>query len=364
VKVLERAAEFGEVGAGLTLMPNALRALEALGLGDKVATEIRVDVAGGTRTWQGRWLFRIDSAAMTGAPGTTMLGVHRATLHRVLREALPPAVLRPATEVVDVTVDRPARVLFLQDGRPVTGNADLVVAADGLHSVVRARRWPDTPPPRYVGSTAWRGVTRDRWPGETMTTISWGRGTEFGMVPLEDGRVYWFAAMNAPPGLRRPDELAEVRRRFAGWHDPIPKLLAASDPAAVLRHDIYELTTPLPSYVRGRVVLLGDAAHAMTPNLGQGACQALEDASVLAALCSDCAHLDTALADYDQQRRPRTQSIVRAARLIGRFGQQLNNPVAVALRNTVLRAVPPRIAARSMVRYSDWRPPGTVDLPI
>ena len=235
--------------------------------------------------------------------------------------------------------------------------ADLVVAADGLNSLARTRLWPDARLPRYAGSTAWRSVTHDPWDGELTAVFSLGRGAEFGIFPLGDGRIYWYAAVNAPPNQQFPDEMAEVHRRFGYWHDPIPAVLAATSPESVLRHDIYELATPLPTYVRGRVALLGDAAHAMTPNLGQGACQSLEDAVVLGAVCAKMLELSTALAAYDAQRRPRTQQIARASHLASRFGQQLQNPAAVAVRNTMMRLIPPRITLSSMTRIASWRPP-------
>jgi 2-polyprenyl-6-methoxyphenol hydroxylase-like FAD-dependent oxidoreductase len=202
-------------------------------------------------------------------------------------------------------------------------------------------------------------VTGEPWPAGLGAAITWGRGAEFGMVPLGDGRVYWYGAVNARPGRRATggDEAAEVRARFGAWHDPIPALLDATDPARVIRTDIYHLATPLPSYVRGAVAVLGDAAHAMTPNLGQGANQAIEDAVVLAAVSDPAGDPAAALAAYDRQRRPRTQRVARAAWQVARFGQQLHHPVAVALRDTAMRLTPARVGLRSMTRHTAWTPP-------
>ncbi|MFF5174625.1 FAD-dependent monooxygenase [Micromonospora sp. NPDC000089] len=357
VTVLERAPQARELGTGITLMANALRGLDALGIGAAVRAQGRTEAPGGLRTRRGRWLSRVDAAEMTRLLGTTALGVHRTTLHGVLRAALPAGTLHTSAEATDVTSgpDR-AVVSYRRHGEPAELSADLVVAADGLRSVLRARLWPDIPAPVYAGATTWRAAIR--WTDPLPTAVSWGRAAEFGMVPLGPGQVYWYAAITAAPGGRAPDELAEVRARFGDWHHPIPALLAATRPDEVLRHDLHHLATPLPCYVTGRVALLGDAAHAMTPYLGQGACQAIEDAVTLGVVCAGGAGgLDTALARYDRERRPRSQEVARASDRIGRFGQRLRNPVAVALRDTMVRLTPSAVALRQAARYADWHPP-------
>ncbi|WP_329259042.1 FAD-dependent monooxygenase [Actinoallomurus sp. NBC_01490] len=217
---------------------------------------------------------------------------------------------------------------------------------------------PRRPAPRYAGYTAWRLVVdppegRPDTGGET-----WGRGERVGVVPLAGGGIYLFAVANAPEGARSPDgEPAELRRRFGGWHDPIPALLDAVSEEAVLRSDIYDLP-PLKSYVNGRVALLGDAAHAMTPDQGQGANQALEDAVTLAALLDADPAVPSALAAYDRERRPRTQTIARRSRSTGVVAQWSSAP-AVAVRNRLLRLVPPRAVLRALGPVLSWRPPGT-----
>jgi len=180
---------------------------------------------------------------------------------------------------------------------------------------------------------------------------SWGRGERFGYATLPDGRVYCFATANVDEGTDGAD-LATLRDRFADWHDPIPLLLDEADENDLLHHDLYELP-PLPGYVEGRVALAGDAAHAMTPNLGQGACQALEDAVVLARCATD-----HDLAAYDAERRPRTTLISRRSARVGRLAQLQSAP-AVAVRNLVMRATPSASLLRALAPVLSWHPSTT-----
>ncbi|WP_460362253.1 FAD-dependent monooxygenase, partial [Actinocorallia lasiicapitis] len=313
VEVCERAADFTELGAGLSLWPNALHALAALDrdVGERGAEED----GGGVRDRSGHWLSRTGNAEIVRRFGMPLLVLHRAELLRALLEALPPDVLRPSTTVTGIRDDGDGVIVEDLGG---SRRAELVIGADGLHSTVRALRWPASDPPRYAGYTAWRMVTDPLPAALTEGAVTWGRGERFGYTSLPGGRAYCFASATVPAG--GTENAPELRRRFGNWPEPIPALLAAVPDASVLRHDIYDLP-PLPTYVRGRVVLLGDAAHAMTPNLGQGACQALEDAVVLADHLDRTPDLGTALAAYDRLRRPRTQRIVRRSARLGAVGQ-------------------------------------------
>lgn len=358
VTVLERSAEGREIGAGLTIMANGQRALRELGLADAVRASAAPQGGGGVRDRSGRWLARVDSAALERELGTSVVGIHREQLHRLLREALPAGTLVTGAEVLDVAAGPPASVTFVRGGERHTLTADVLVGADGIGSGVRRRLWPDHPGPAHTGVTAWRSVTAEQWPLDVVAAVTWGPGTEFGTVPLVDGRVYWFAAVaGAPVGHRFADEVGHLRTRFAGWHAPIPDLLAATEPGAVLRHDLQHLAVPLPGYVTGAVALLGDAAHAMTPNLGQGAAQALEDAVVLGrALARYAGDVPAALAAYDRTRRPRSQAVARASRWSGRFGHEVRSAPLVAVRDLLVRATPAGAALTSLARFAHWDP--------
>ncbi|MER6129989.1 FAD-dependent monooxygenase [Streptomyces sp. NPDC001795] len=355
VTVVERALVLADVGAGISLHANGIRALDVLGVGEAVRAAARPQYTGGTRTPGGSWLARMDGAALERELGTPIVGIPRAVLHRVLREVLPPSRLVIGHEVTSVDRSGPGRVRVpLEDG---VLDADLVVAADGVSSRLRGQLFPGHPGPVYSGSTVLRAITEHPVSLRTDFELTWGKGAEFGHIAFTDGRAEWHAVLNSPPGIRHADALALMRRRFGDWHDPIPALLDATRSDAVLHHDIHELATPLPAFAEGRIVLVGDAAHAMTPNLGQGACQALEDAATLAAALATEPTVESALARYDAERRPRSQSVARAARQAGRMGQQLTHPLAVALRNTALRLAPSRATVRAILQHADWAPP-------
>jgi 2-polyprenyl-6-methoxyphenol hydroxylase-like FAD-dependent oxidoreductase len=350
VEVCERAAEFTEIGAGLSLWPNALRALAALDvdLADHVRSMGAVQAGGGVRSSSGRWLARTGTAEIERRFGLPLIVLHRADLVRALVEALPPEVLRPSTAVRALHDDGDAVVVEHERG---SSRVNLVVGADGLHSTVRRLSWPGAKPPRYAGYTAWRMITEVLPQPLTEGATVWGRGERFGFTSMPGGRSYCFGTATAPAGGTSAEgEWAQLNHRFRTWPEPIPALLDAVPADRVLRHDIHDLP-PLPSYVSGRVVLIGDAAHAMTPNLGQGACQALEDAVTLAA----CLDASDGLARYDRQRRPRTQLIVRRSARLGTIGQLSWPPAAIA-RNVAARLTPATAALREMTPILNWKP--------
>src|SRR5580692_11663143 len=289
VTVCERAASLEPVGAGLALAPNGLRALDTIGAEDGLRG-LAIPQELGIRRSDGRWLIRSTTGRMISDRfGDPVILLARAAVIDALAACLPGEVLCMGTEVTSVEPGGKAGPDGTSVARVTTTagelDADLVVAADGIGSGTRSALFPRHPGLRYAGFTTWRLLTGPLTGPFTMAE-SWERGTVFGVMPLSDGRVYCYAAAPAEPGARAGDELAELVQRFGTWHEPIPRLLAAGRPQDVLRHDVAELAAPLPYFHRGRTALLGDAAHPMTPNLGQGACQALEDAAVISRLAT------------------------------------------------------------------------------
>ena len=359
VTVLERSPGRRDEGSGLSVFGNGWRALDAIGAGAAVRAIAGHTITGldaGQRRPDGRWLARTPSEALAD-----LRIVHRAELAAELVSLLKPGTIRTGAEVHSADIDGSVGV------RGPEGDSsevfDVVVAADGIRSRARAS-WPDDPGPSYAGYSAWRGVTDSPVDLLGAAAETWGRGLRFGYAPLRGGRVYWFAVATMAADQQIDAEHDHVHRLFGDWHDPIPQLIAATDPAAVFRRPIEHLAAPLQTFRRGRLVLLGDAAHAMTPDLGQGGNQAMEDAAVLVAQLSTIAadvapeprSIDTALAAYDVQRRTRTQPMAKQAARIGRIAQA-RGPVAARVRDALLRITPPSAVARQLDRVQGWRPP-------
>lgn len=301
-------------GAGISIWPNALAALDHIGLGDAVRDSGGRVTAGAMRWRDGTWLRRPSRERIVTALGEPLVVVRRAVLNEVLAGALEPGTLHTGVTAQRVEVTSDGARVTLTDS--TTRDAAAVVGADGTHSVV-ARHLNGPLANTYVGYTAWRGIADvaidPALAGETL-----GPGRECGHVPLGPDHTYWFATERTPEGgAARQGELAYLKSVFESWAEPLPELLAATDPAAVLRNDLYD-RDQARVWSKGPLVLVGDAAHPMRPHLGQGGCQGLEDAAILSSFVDQSGDLATAFARFAAFRRPRVNSLVRESTRIGK----------------------------------------------
>lgn len=333
VTVFERAPAFTEVGTGMSLWPNASRILESLGVLGRVLSR-------GEKVTQFNLLRPsgkpISTIAMDGF-ATPALCVHRADLHRALFDALPTTCLEANQTIQGFAEDADGVTAQFAGGREA--RADGLIGADGIKSVIRAQLH-GAATPVFRGYCIWRGIAPD--PGgfeRGHISETWGSGRRFGILPMGQGRICWYATRNEGPA--QPDapegRKHEVQDLFRHWHDPIPGLIEATQAADILKNDARD-RPPLRQWGRGRVTLLGDAAHPITPNVGQGACMAIEDAACLARLLTERADVAGAFRAYETMRRPRTAFVARQARRIGAIGQW-ENPWIVRGRNFVTRLV-------------------------
>ncbi len=355
VAVFERAPELAEVGAGIALWANATRVLEKLGVYEDLRAAGAAEIGGELRTWRGDRLFEFPAEELRDWFGKANLAVHRTDLQGALHSALPTGTVRLGEEFAGFTQNGDEVIARFAGGREERG--DLLVGADGLHSRVRAQLFGQHAP-RYAGFTAWRGIA-EAASGRLPVGIGlnlWGRGSEFGLVGIGRGRFYWFATKNAPEGEAEgaTGRKREVLELLAGSYEPARAAVEATEEPKILRNDIYD-RDPLERWGAGRVTLLGDAAHPMTPNLGQGACQAIEDAAVLARHLGGEAKIPDALRFYEGERKGRTTEAVKRSRLAGRISQ-LENPLLCRLRDAAARRTPARVQLRLYERFAGYRP--------
>lgn len=354
VSVFERAEALRPVGAGITIQMNAMAALRSIGLGEAVAEAGALIQRGAVLDASGKVLSLMRVDRLGAELGEPMVCLLRGRLQAVLLAQAGAEHVHTGRAVTGFQDDGHRVTVTLSDGSSETG--DVLVGADGLRSVVRRELLGDEPL-RYAGYTSWRGVA----PAEALLedrlgmSESWGPGARFGIVPIGFGQVYWFATLNTPaggtdaPGTSR-ERLLEV---FGGWHAPIAGLLQATPEEAILRTDIND-RPPASRWTKGRVTLLGDAAHPMTPNMGQGGCQAIEDAVVLAGCLSRASGVEAALADYEHRRVDRANSFVARSYSLGRMAQW-ESAAGRFVRDALLRMVPEGVAtkqARETLRFT------------
>jgi 2-polyprenyl-6-methoxyphenol hydroxylase-like FAD-dependent oxidoreductase len=338
VTVYEQAEKLTQVGAGLTIWENAVRVLRTLGLADQAIKAGAILEHFQLKTDRGETLYTIQPGGVKPGFNELSIAIHRADLHEILLGALTAGSLKLNKACVGFTQTDEQVILEFANGE--TDSADLLIAADGIRSTIRAQMFPHVPL-RYSGYTAWRGVVESGDEAAAgMTSETWGSGARFGIVRIDSRRTYWFASVNESAGKRyAADEgRAHLLRRFAGWHSPVISLIEATPAALILQNDIYDFA-PLPRWSLGRVTMLGDAAHATTPNMGQGACMAIESAYSLARSLSVEHDHSSSFARYEKERHARTARITNQSHAFGRMGQ-LENGFLCGMRNWMMRLMP------------------------
>ena len=340
--VYERAHELGEVGAGIMLWPNATRVLNELGLLERVAL-----LSGPNR----HFLVRSNSGTILMNIGlghfeVPALCARRSDLLDALISALPADRVRLGHDFGYLERQKSSVAIHFSNG--VSVEHDFLIGADGIRSRVRSQSL-GIHEPVYRGYTVWRGLARLTGAVPTgSNSETWGRGKRFGILNTGRDRFTWYATANTDPDhadspAGRRHELLEM---FAGWHEPVERLIAGTEEGAILKNGAYDLP-PLKSWGYGRVMLLGDAAHPCTPNLGLGGCMALEDALVLAKSFCREATPELALRRYESLRRRRTRHVQQRSLLMGHIGQWENLLIAAG-RQAMTGMLPAKIFERNL----------------
>jgi len=327
VQVYEANTMFQPVGAGIGIGSNAMQALMEIGVGEDIFANGHVLHTQVFQNQDGKSLNTIDFSVLKKLYGQENITIHRADLHRTFLEALKPNTLHHNKKCISVEQNDNQVMVYFEDGTTIT--ADLLLAADGIHSSIRQQFLPASVP-RYAGYTCWRGITENKGRiDEYTSTELWSTHGRFGMAPMKNGLVYWFACINTTAKNSQLQHLTakEIGNLFEHMPEVVTDMISTTPVEHILHHDISDIK-PLRHFVFGRVVLLGDAAHATTPNMGQGAGQAIEDAIVLGNGFKQFEHVDKVLAFYEAKRVARTAKVIRLSRQIGATAQTQSLAIA------------------------------------
>jgi 2-polyprenyl-6-methoxyphenol hydroxylase-like FAD-dependent oxidoreductase len=340
-EVFEAAPVIREVGAGIWVPPNAMQVMYRLGLADKIrmaGKELETISVGGPH---GDIWYSLHTADVVRKYQFGTTAIHRGRLQSILYQAVAASKVHTGKRLISFSEEGNKVIACFDDGSQATG--DCLIGADGLRSGTRQQLFGDLPL-RYSGQTCWRGIVKHKLPPDIAGAMHelWGTlpGQRFAYSQITADEVYYYGTLATAAGQQDdPKTLkSELYRNFGSFGPVVNSIISHIDPATVIRTDLFDLK-PIDRWTKGVVGLLGDAAHATTPNLGQGAAQAIEDAFVLAFALRTTAGIPAALQQYQRQRIAKAHHIVNTS---WKFGQITNmqNRVGVKVRNWVIRSTP------------------------
>lgn len=344
VEVFEKASEVREVGAGVTLMCNALTALSCLGLDERIREAGSHLERTEFHNTHGGIIKKVSFMEIEQECGSPSIGITRPQLIMALYEACKDIPIHTQSRCVGYEQTKDEVILRLENGREVRGS--LLIGADGVWSAIRAQVLNDGAP-YYGGATSWRGVIDSEPEDEVLrgsVFIAMGHSTiRGGGWYVGQNQISWFFGYNTPAGgVDEPGKLKQSLHKYLkGWSGPIPRFIERTPEHLILRTDTFA-RNPVDKWGEGRVTLLGDAAHAMGNAIGQGAAQAMEDAVVLADTLASTDDLITGLRRYEERRMPRTRLAQMATRASG-HPIRLEKPYLYWYRNLKVRRVPEEV---------------------
>lgn len=343
-ELYERARQLNEVGAGIWMQPNALKVLDWLGLGIIVRQNgMLLDQVYITNSQ----LVPFKKTALEvvqDEKGNKIVAIHRAVLQKIMYEALPKDTVKLGYEFNSLDYNENQIKISVGDKEIVT---DLLIGADGINSKVRGCIFVNTPK-RFSGQTCWRGISEIRIPKEFQNTgiESWGKKIRFGFSQITENQVYWFAVINTKQNETDNTETikSELQQFFKSFHPLVLEIIDQTKSEKIIRSDISDLKR-LDRWHKDKVVLVGDAAHATTPNMGQGAGQGIEDAYYLANILAKKILIDQTLDLFESTRREKVDYVVNNS---WRFGQMAHSGFGQLIMKAIIKLTPDKVMKQQM----------------
>ena len=346
-QLYEGAKELKGIGAGFGLAANAMQALALLDLREDITKLGHFLDSYNVLDEQGNILVAPDTQSISSNYNQDNFAIHRADLHQLLLSKIPTGQIHLGKKALSFSKQGGLITVHFADGTSTTGTALLV--ADGVHSSLRQQLVPSSAP-RYSGYTCWRAIIDNSSLQLKKSTETWGKKGRFGMTPLVGNRIYWYACVNstAQNPIMKNWTIDDLLHNFANYHDPIPSIIKETAEKDLLWNDIIDIA-PLSQLAYDNILLLGDAGHATTPNLGQGACQAIEDVAVLIDELKKQKPLAETFKQVEKRRIARVNYICNTSWRIGKIAQW-DNSILIAVRNFIMQIMPEKLKQRQINR--------------
>lgn len=347
VEIFESTPQFRRVGAGIVLAINAMRVYQRLGLVEKL------EAAG--KCLSSMAITNANLTSMTTSPlgyfekkyQLSNVGIHRAALHEILLSELPHIPIHLNKKLKNLQQTKDGALLEFEDG--TQHKASVVIGADGIHSAVRKAIFPNSKE-RFAKQYCWRGVVDFELSQATAYQLreAWGKGRRFGIVPIGQNLVYWFACAKYQTSAQQELETKPLASIFSDFNPLIGQIINATPSEKIIKAELSDLVL-LDKWSKGVVGLVGDAAHATTPNMGQGANQAIESAWVLSTCLAEEKNATQAFEQYQKIRQAKANQIIQTSWQIGKIAH-VSNPILATLRNTFMHLTPAFIGKMQLER--------------